>query len=113
MVGQGCTLVPSRTTELCQTGTSQPEWVGGKVASPGFELVVGQGCALVPSRTIELCQIGASQPEWAGSKVACVGFELMVATRLCSGAHPYHRTVPDGGITFGMGRGQSGIRVCS
>ena len=28
----------SRTTELCQTGASQPEWVRTRVASPGFEL---------------------------------------------------------------------------
>ena len=44
-----------------------------------------------------------------------------VATRLCSSARPYHRTVPDGGITAGMGQGQSGLcrirthmtRLCS
>ena len=98
---QGCALVPGRTTELCQTGASQPEWARGRVTSVGFELT-RQGCALVPDRTTELCQTGASQSEWARGRVASVGFRL---TRLCSGAWPYHRTVPDGGIIAGMGQG--------
>ena len=33
----------------------------------------------------------------------------MVTTRLCSGAQPYHLTVPDGGIIAGMGQDQSGL----
>ena len=61
------------------------------------------------SRTTELCQTGASQPEWARTRVASPGFELMVATRLCSGAQPYHLTVPDRGIIAGMGQDQSGL----
>ena len=37
---KGYALVPSHTIELYQTGASQPEWVGGKVAFVGFELMV-------------------------------------------------------------------------
>ena len=39
--------MPSRTTELCQSGAPQPEWAGQSL------------CALAPDRTTELCQIGA------------------------------------------------------
>ena len=30
---QGYALVPNRTTELCETGASQPKWARGRVAS--------------------------------------------------------------------------------
>ena len=48
-------------------------------------------------------------PEWVRTSVASPGFELMVVTRLCSGAQPYHRTVPDKDIIAGRGQGQSGL----
>ncbi|WJZ99621.1 hypothetical protein VitviT2T_018047 [Vitis vinifera] len=44
---QGCALVPSRTTKLCQTGASQLEWARTRVASPGFELMGLTGGLLV------------------------------------------------------------------
>ena len=72
----------SRTTELCQTGASQPEWAWTRVASP----VLGRHLFLsrigpeyflaLASRTIGI------GPEWSRTRMASPGFELMVATRL-------------------------------
>ena len=55
-----------RTTELCQTGASQPEWARTRVASLGFELMVATRllplivALLVPSGLLQVESISGS-----------------------------------------------------